>query len=399
MGLEQFSQNARQAGVTTSAQPKAKSPADLIKAFTGVMKSYPNVDPIKVGLEMGLNEETVRNLVGSTGTSKGKSKLKFLASDSTDYKNSSAMETAFKDQRTAEAAIKARGDNAVTRLQALDNIEAETGISQLGGGFVKAGARLADTVLEGVGLDFFAGSQQDMNTLNAGTVDDIAQVADLWKGAISDFENRLFNQKAAGPDKSPEFIRQNLTKSIMAGAASNIRSLMASELSDVFDRTILPSSQEMSGTRVIQAIKHIKERYGLPDPSTAEMGSKEAVEAAKKWAAWANDPKNIIAIRSVILTANMRDNPAQAIESPEHIQTLIREGLLEEGYNGIKSTDVLPKKVEGDLADLKPAEKPTVQDFKSPAEAMAYLNTIPKDQWPSVSFSINGVLKRFKAKK
>jgi hypothetical protein len=397
MGLEQFSQNAIQAGVATSTQPKTKSPADLIKAFTGVMKQYPSADPIQIGIQMGLSAETVRSLVGS-GAGKNNTPSIFASNSNTDYKNSSAMETTFKDQKAQDASVIARGRNANSRLKALDNIQKESGISQLGGGFIKAGARLADTVLEGLGVDIFQGSQKDMNTLNAGTVDDIAQVADLWKGSISDFENKLFDQTAAGPSKSPEFIRQNLAKSMMAGVATNIRAMMADQLSSVYKRTILPSAQEMSDSQVKDAIEHIRVKYGLPDPSAEEPGSQKAVDAVRKWAAWVDNRANQSIIRAVILTSTMRDNPQQAIEDPNNIQKLIRENLLQDGYDGIKSTDAIPK--VNNLADLKsaPTEKPAIQDFKSPADAMAYLDTIPKDQWPSVSFSINGVVKRFKAK-
>lgn len=367
----------------------AETKSKLLKNYADLLKASPNADPVQLGRTLGLSDTDIAAFRSRPDQARQ------LLPDVPDYKESASMQQRLVEADEAQSRITSGMRSAVERADALRRIEEDAGaeLGQIGGGVVNALARAVDRNLEPLGIDIVRGEQRDIQILDAGAVFDIGEVAQLWKGAISDFENRLFQQTAGSSDKDPRFIRNKLTQQIMAGASNSLRSIMADELEQVTGKKMLPSTAMLNGSAVKTAVDYIREKYQLPDPSAFEPGSREAESAAREWAEWSSSGDNAILIRGAILMANATKGVGN-MDDPESIKTFISQGYLPDGYSGVTlNGDVAQPLNDADVAAVSEQaaanatessiDTGVTSDFETQEEAAAYLQGIPREQWPA----------------
>lgn len=374
----------------------SKTGGDKLKSLQGLqglIADNPNIDAMTIGKQLGLSETDVKALIGS-GSSEGTDAFQRLGlAKPRDIKPSASNQKLRQDREESIRASVSAGKEGLQRADALNRVEDAEGFNQLGEGFTPAIARFLDRQGERLGLDLFAGDQKDIQRLEAAGVFDIGEITSLWKGAISDYENRLFAQTAGTTNKDPEFIRDKIVKTIYSGAATDIRAKMQDQLSNAFGTDLPVSNVYMSNTNVVKAMDFIAQNAGLPDLTKMEPGTREQEKAAREWANFARDGGSNPVIKAAILMANAQRGNAN-MGDPNVLRDLIKEGLIPDGTLGVSvnsNREPAPRVNDDFLKNLgingeASSEPPS---FDSEDAARQYLNDLGPDERPSVII-ING---------
>lgn len=380
--------DALKRSLTRLGGTKTKSTPDrmqTMESFAKLMKSAPDSDPVTVGLQLGLTEGEIQALFPKKTDDLADIGLPSLPT----VKESAAMQKLRVEQQAAAEKTIGRGARNIERIDALNRIESEKGLKQIGPGIVPAMLRFADRQLEGLGIDIAAGRQSDMQTVLSESVFDIGEITELWKGAISDYENKIFAQTAGTSDKDPVFIRNKAVKQVYASAGTTIRATMVDELNSAFDTELPVSNVYTSGNNIKRAMDFIAQNANLPDLNSVEPGSKEQEAYARQWLTFAKSPDSRMLIRASILNANANKGLAK-MGDPKVIRGLIQQGLVEDGTLDVYKDGSQPAQpATQEVLDNLGSDESQGLSFNTEDEARAYLRSLKPEDRPT-SIKIGG---------
>ena len=221
----------------------------------------------------------------------------------------------------------------IDAAEALDRIvaEEETAIGirrSTGPGAWPSVVRFLDRNLEGI-IDIGAGTQTDWQKINKAMIDNVAEYAQQWSGAISNYENQLFILGAPGPDKTAEYNRGEFGAAIAQGAQGLIMNTMLDEANQLRGSAepLVPSDPAFSSMNVELALKWLAENAGLTPPAGMDKTSPEFLDYAKKWADFARSGNRALireAFLRTLAAANLNTND---LEDPRVTAAIGKEGL------------------------------------------------------------------------
>jgi hypothetical protein len=370
-------------GVATQPNPTAQTTKSLTQKDFETYDLLVNngVSPADAAKEIGISP-TIAAQMEQQRNVKSKEAMLALSIDAEGTATSREKALIANAANTESAAVRAadakRSLNSLDKLEAA-NADASVFGKTLGPGIIPTVVRAADRLLSGV-VDVGAGEQTDLQNIDAAKISGIAEIAKGWSGAISNFENQLFELGAPGPSKTPEYNRAAFSAALGTAAQVGVFDTMLNEVNALRkgQDPLTPSNALFSANNRRAAMKWIAEQNpssGIMFDPKMDPYSPEYTTSAQAWSDYANDPANAAQIREAILRASLAsevgggDLNAKAVSDALGKNKIITPSQAE-------STATIP--TPESLADDAAAQQPIVEAAAA-AEQQGAMNAAMAD--------------------
>lgn len=156
-------------------------------------------------------------------------------------------------------------------------------------------ARAIDNATEGVGVDLFAGTRSDRKLIDSYALStDVAGFVSNWKGAISDYENKLFKNASRSSGADSEF---NLNRSHVAMHETSM-ALLKATITGEYNSALGTRTSRLSTAEMDTVLNWLSSPEGggmpIPEGGPLDYGSPEGQRLSKEIAQWVKNNTGVI---------------------------------------------------------------------------------------------------------